>query len=132
MLAEVGEQAHAPAVVRLGQRQQGIELAALDALELFAGHAVVDHAALVDHVGQAIGHPGVGRRTVAAGAAGLLVVALDVLGQVQVRDKADVGLVDAHAECDGGAHHEAVLAQEAVLVIAAHVRRPVPRGRAER
>ena len=30
--AEIGEQAHAPAIVRLGQRQQGIELAALQRL----------------------------------------------------------------------------------------------------
>jgi hypothetical protein len=83
--------------------------------------ALVDHAALVDHVGQAVGHPGVGRLAVAAGAAGLLVVALDVLGQVEVGDEAHVGLVDAHAEGDGGHHHHALLAQEAVLVAAARV-----------
>ena len=119
-LAEVAEQAHAPAVVRLGQRQQRVELAALQALEVLLGLALVDHAALVHHVGQAVGHPGVGRRAVAAGAAGLLVVALDVLRQVEVGDEAHVGLVDAHAEGDGGHHHDAVLAQEAVLVAAAH------------
>jgi hypothetical protein len=38
-----------------------------------------------------------------------------------VGDEAHVGLVDAHAEGDGGHHHDAVLAQEAVLVAAAHV-----------
>ena len=74
------------------------------------------------HVGQAVGHPGVGRQAVAAGAAGLLVVALDALGQVEVRDEAHVGLVDAHAEGDGRDHHDAVLAQEAVLVLRARVR----------
>ena len=36
-------------------------------------------------------------------------------------DEADVGLVDAHAESDGGHHHDALLAQEAVLVAAAHI-----------
>ena len=118
--AEVVEQAHAPAVVGFGQRQQRVELAALQALELFLGLALVDHAALVDHVGQAVGHPGIGRRAVAAGAAGLLVVALDVLRQVEVGDEAHVGLVDAHAEGDGRDHDDAVLAQEAVLVAAAH------------
>ena len=118
--AEVGEQPHAPAVVRFGQRQQRIELAALHALELVVGRALVDHAALVDHVLQAVGHPGVGRRAVAAGAAGLLVVGLDVLRQVEVGDEAHVGLVDAHAEGDGRHHHDAVLAQEAVLVALAH------------
>ena len=99
-------------------------------LELLAGRALVDHAALVHHVLQAVGHPGVGRQAVAAGAAGLLVVALDVLGQVEVGDEAHVGLVDAHAEGDGGDHHDAVLAQEAVLVALAHARRPARRGTA--
>ena len=121
LLAEVGKQAHAPAVVRLGQREQRVELAALHLLEFVAGRALVDHAALVDDVGQAVGHPGVGGLAVAARAARFLVVALDVLGQVEVAHEAHVGLVDAHAERDGGGHHEAVLAQEAILVAAAHV-----------
>jgi hypothetical protein len=30
-----------------------------------------------------------------------------------VRDEAHIGLVDAHAEGDGGDHHHALLAQEA-------------------
>ena len=37
-------------------------------------------------------------------------------------DEAHVGLVDAHAEGDGGDHHHAVLAQEAALVGRAHLR----------
>jgi hypothetical protein len=118
-LAEVPEQPHAPAVGGLGQRQQRVELAAHHLLVLLGGGALVDHAALVDHVLQAVGHPGLRRQAVAAPAAGLLVVALDVLGHVQVGDEAHVGLVDAHAEGDGGAHHHAVVAQEAVLVGAA-------------
>ncbi len=36
--------------------------------------------------------------------------------QIQMGDEADVGLVDAHTESDGGAHHDAFLAQEAALV----------------
>ena len=119
--AEVAEQPHAPAVGGFGQRQQRVELAAHHLLEVFAGRALVDHAALVHHVLQAVGHPGVGGQAVAAGAAGLLVVALDVLGHVQVGDEAHVRLVDAHAEGDGGHHHHAVLAQEAVLVALPHL-----------
>ncbi len=68
------------------------------------------------HVLQPVGHPGVGRQAVAPGAAGLLVVGLDALGQVQVGDEAHVRLVDAHAEGDGGDDDDAVLAQEALLV----------------
>jgi uncharacterized membrane protein YhaH (DUF805 family) len=107
--------------VRFAKRQQRVELAALHALELLAGRAVVDHAALVDHVLQAVGHPGIGVFAVAAGAAGLLVVGLDVLRQIQVRDETHVGLVDAHAEGDGGDHHDPVLAQEAALMTLAHL-----------
>jgi hypothetical protein len=58
--------------------------------------------ALLHHIAEAVGHPGHGRLPVAAGAAGLLVVGLDRLGQVEMRDEAHVGLVDAHAEGDGG------------------------------
>ena len=61
----------------------------------------------------------VGRQPVVAGAADLLVVALDVRGHVGVTDEAHVGLVDAHAEGDGRDHHDAVLLQEGVLVAAA-------------
>jgi hypothetical protein len=56
---------------------------------------------LLHDVAEAVGHPRVGGRAVAAGAAGLLVIALDALRQVEVRDEAHVGLVDAHAEGDG-------------------------------
>jgi hypothetical protein len=62
---------------------------------------------------QAVAEPGVGRQAVAAGAAGLLVVGLDALRQVQVGDEAHVRLVDAHAEGDGGDDDDALAAQEA-------------------
>jgi len=76
-LTEIRQQSHATAVVGLCQRQQGIELAALPALEFLRGRALVDHPALVHHIRQPVGHPRVGRQTVAPGTAGLLVVALD-------------------------------------------------------
>src|ERR1035437_7976923 len=57
-----------------------------------------------------------GRRTVTPGSPGLLVVPLDRLGQVQVRDEADIRLVDAHPERDRGHHDQPVLAQEPGLV----------------
>ena len=115
-LAEIAKQAHAPAVGRLGQGQQGVELAPLTLLELLFSRAFVDHAALVDDIGKAIGHPGVSGSAIAAGTAGFLVIALDVLGQIQMRDEAHIGLVDAHAEGDRRHHHDAVFAQKTVLV----------------
>ncbi|MCY1215266.1 hypothetical protein D9M72_271080 [compost metagenome] len=121
LLAEVGQQAHAPAFHRFAQPQHGVELLAEPpAVGLLAGR-FVDHAALLHHVLQAIGQPGGGGQAVAAGAAGLLVIAFHGLGQVDVGHEADVGFVDAHAERNGGHHDHAVLAQEARLVGGAHL-----------
>ncbi len=78
------------------------------------------------HIAQAVEHPGIRRQAVAPGAAGLLVIGLDALRQIQVRDEAHVRLVDAHAEGDGGDDDHALLAQEALLV--ARARRGVQPG----
>src|SRR5699024_8769706 len=81
----------------LTQREHRIEVGAGVALELLAALALVDEPALTDHVSEPIGHPGCRGQPVTAGAAGLLVVALDRLGQVEVGDEAHIGFVDAHA-----------------------------------
>ena len=60
-----------------------------------------------------------GRLPVPPGAAGLLVVALEVLGHIVVDDEPDVGLVDAHAEGVGGHHHLHPVEQKILLVLAA-------------
>ena len=59
---------------------------------------------------------GPGRQAVASGAAEFLVVGFDVAGQVGVGDVAHVGLVDAHAEGDGGDHDHAVPGHEGILI----------------
>ena len=118
--AEIAEQAAAPAARGFGQADQRVELADRHALERVGAGGLVDHAALLHDVGQAVGHPGAGGLAVAPGAAGLLVIGLDALRQIEMRDEAHVGLVDAHAERDGGDDHDAVLVDEAVLVAGAH------------
>jgi len=115
-LAKVAQQPHTAAVGGFGQAQQRVELAAHDLFELFARRALVDHAALVHHVVQAVGHPRVGGLAVAPGAAGFLVIAFDVFGHVQVRHKAHIGLVDAHAKGNGGHHDHALFAQKFGLI----------------
>ena len=55
--------------------------------------------------------------SVTACTAGLLVVTFDALGDVVVDDETDVGLVDTHAERDGGHYHVDVFHQELVLVL---------------
>src|SRR5207244_11083219 len=59
------------------------------------------------------------RQTVASGAPGLLIIALDVFRQIVMHHEADVGFIDAHAERDGGANHPDFIAQELLLIAGA-------------
>ena len=56
-LAKVGEQVLAPAGGGLDQADQHLQAVAGQALELFAGFGLVDHAALLHHVLRTPGHP---------------------------------------------------------------------------
>ena len=114
LLAEVAEQHAAPARGCLCERDHGLELVELDA-DLLGVAAVLDERAGGDGVLEAEEAQRLGGQAVSAGAAGLLVVALDVLGHVVVDDEAHVGLVDAHAEGDGRDHDVHLVAQERVL-----------------
>ncbi len=57
-----------------------------------------------------------GRQTVPAGPADLLVVGFDALRQIVMDDKADVGLVDPHAEGDCRHDDLDIVADEELLV----------------
>ncbi len=116
LLAEILEKPHAAALDRLAEGEHGVEVATEAAAVGVVALGGVDHLALLHDILEAVGQPGRGGQAVAPGTAGLLVVALDGLGQVEVGDEAHVGLVDAHAEGDGRDHDDAVLAQEARLV----------------
>ena len=95
---------------------------ALDALVGVVGIAGFEHLAQGNDILQAIDHPRVGRQAVAPGAAGFLVIGLDALRQVEMRDEAHVRFVDAHAEGDGGNDDDAFFVEETRLVGGAHVR----------
>ena len=56
---------------------------------------------------------------VAPGAAGLLIIAFQVLGHVVMDHEAHVGFVNAHAECVGGDDDAHAVEQERLLVCAA-------------
>ena len=121
-LPEVSEQLHAPALDRLAEGEHRVEVLRLPPLVSGVAVALLDHAALLHDILQSVGQPRRRRQAVAAGAPGLLVVALDALGQVEVGDEPHVGLVDAHAEGDRRDHHDAVFAQEPRLVARARGR----------
>ena len=57
-------------------------------------------------------------RAVPSGAAGLLIVGFDAFGHIVVNDKADVGLVDAHAEGVCRNHHGLAVVEEILLIFA--------------
>jgi hypothetical protein len=114
--AEVVEQHLAAAARRFAVGEQGGQALCFENLLALAGAGFGDARVLQRDVLHAVGHPGFGRLAIAAGAAGFLVVGFDALRQVEVGDEADIRLVDAHAEGDGGAHDQAFLAQEAALV----------------
>ena len=91
-LAEIGEQGLAPAARRLAQRHQRVEPLAVDALLLVGGVAFVDLQAAQPDVAHAVERQRIGRQAVAAGAADLLVIALDVGRHVGVETKRTSGL----------------------------------------
>ena len=121
VLPEVAEEILATALDRLAQSEHRVEVLPEAHLEGAIAGALVDHATLLHHIAQAVGHPRDRRLAVATRTAGLLVIALDGLRQIDVRDEAHVGLVDAHAERDGRDHHHAVFTQEPRLVLRSHL-----------
>ena len=110
------------------ERDQIVELPHLDALALFWRGAFQDLAAPELDVARAIEGERVGGQAVAPGAADLLIIGLDRGRHVGVKDEADVGLVDPHAEGDRRADEQIVLALKGVLGAGANRR---DRGRRE-
>src|SRR5262249_20962536 len=96
--SEIAEQDLPPATNRFGITEQRLDLLALDTALRIGDLAAVEQPEKVRNIGHAIGQPGVGREPVAPGAAGLLVIGFEVLRRVEMGDKADIWLVDPHAE----------------------------------
>ncbi len=122
LLAEIAQEHLAAAARGLAVAEHRLQLLPVDvALPFARGVGAGQEAAQLADIVQPVEHVGLGRQAVAPGAAGLLVVGLEALGQVQVQHEAHVRLVDAHAEGDGGDHDQAVLLEEPVLVRGADV-----------
>ena len=77
---------------------------------------LTDEVALFGRVAAAEEERAFALQAVATGAAGLLIVAFNVLGHVVVDHVADVGLIDAHAEGDRRADHANLIANEQLLI----------------
>ena len=116
--AEIAHQADTAAGVVFGEVGHLVELVVGDVARLLV-RDFLEEFEVFRHVAAGEKQQAVGGQAVAPGAAGFLVVALDVLRQVGVDDVADVGFVDAHAEGDGGADDLGLVAEEGVLVFRA-------------
>src|SRR5699024_215296 len=92
----------------LAETQHGIELMVLTTLVLFATTGFLEHIAKQYHVVKAISHPSGSGLTITASTARFLIIALNALGDIQVGDKAHIGLINAHTKSDGGHHHDGV------------------------
>ena len=99
----------------LGVPDQELDLQGF--VQLLPVIALLDQIFCRHHVPGRIQQNAVSRGPVPSGAARLLVIAFDVLGHVVVDDKADVGLVDAHAEGVGGHHDGGPVIGEVLLVL---------------
>ena len=114
LLAKIFEQGRPPAAGTLGVVDHLGQLLAGDLLFLGVGF-LGDELLLLDDVAGAEEQQAFAGQAVASGPAGFLVVTFKVLGQVVMDDEPDVGLVDAHAEGDGGANDPDLVAQKLVL-----------------
>ncbi len=116
ILTKVVEQDLAAAGLRLGKGRHQIQLVLFNPLLLrVAVFTTLQHAAQPLGVRGVKQQQGLGRQTISTGAAGLLVVGLDILGRVVMDHETHVGFVDAHAERHGRHHHLDVIAQEGLL-----------------
>ncbi len=122
LLPEVGEQPGAAALDRLAQREHGVEVGTQSPTVREVTRGRVDELAQLDDVLETVGQPRGRGQPVPPGAPGFLVVPLDGFGQVEMGDEAYVRFVDAHAEGDGRDHDDAVLPQEAGLVLGSGAR----------
>ena len=78
---------------------------------------------MLDHVARAEKQQAFRRQPVPPRPARFLVIAFDVLGQIIMDDKPDIGFVDAQAKSDRRADHPHFVAQKKFLVLAALARR---------
>ena len=117
-LAEILQQEGAPAGGQAAELDHAVQLV-LGVAPLGLVFDPVDEEVLLPLVAVGVEQDALAGQAVASGAARLLIVAFERLGQVVVHDQPHVGLVDAHAEGDGRHDDERVVADELFLRLAA-------------
>ena len=123
--AKVSQLDSAPALGGLGVVEHLAQLLASQSLLVLQGLAGLGIDFLLDqklggaNVGSAKIQNAFGRIAIAARAPGLLVIAFQCARQVVVDHPANIGLVDAHAKCDGGDDDASVVTNKSFLIASA-------------
>ena len=112
---EISQQKLAPAGRDLGVMNHLLQLRAGDFAFLRVGF-LVNEPHLLHAVAGAEQQQTFAGQAVAPRAAGFLVIAFDVFRQIVMNHEADVRLVDAHAERNGGADHARLVAEKRLLI----------------
>ena len=115
VFAEIAEQLNASAFCAVGERRHAVELGARRPPRILVLD-LADESDVLGDIAARVEQQALAGQTVAARAASLLVVALDILGKIGVDDEAHIGLVDAHAESDRRADHANFVAQKRILI----------------
>ena len=119
--AKILQKHAAPAFARLGVMDHLLKLCTGDTRLLLA--FFVDEMQLLGNIARAEQQDAFARQSVASGASGLLVIALQIFRQIVMHNKTHVWFIDAHSERDGGSDHAHVVAQKCILMFCAfHIR----------
>ena len=115
--AKVSEQSRAPAVTSLGVMNHLLKLRPRDSR--FGLAFFVDEMELLGHIACAEQQHAFTRQPVAAGAPGLLIIALQIFRQIVMHHEANVWFVDAHSKRNRRGDHPNVVAQKRFLILRA-------------
>ena len=114
---EILEKRRTAAFARLGVMDHLLKLRTGDPRLLLA--FFVDEMQLLGNIARAEQQYAFARQSVASGASGLLVIALQIFRQIVMHNKTHVRFVDAHSERDRGRDHAHVVAQKCILMFCA-------------
>jgi hypothetical protein len=115
LLAEVSANAGTPARAPVKKRKQLPHLSDLRSSHIFRGVRLLRPPDKPAHIRRPEERHSLRRFAVASRASDFLPVSLQGLGGVGMNDKANIRLINPHAERDGGRHHHLIIMQKRAL-----------------
>ena len=117
VFAKVVHQALTSAGSDFAEPQHRIQAMLFRPLVLFTAFGARHHLAQLDHILQAVDHPGICRFTIAPCTTRFLIVGFHRFRHVQVSDEAHIWFIYAHTKGDGGHNDDGLLTQKTRLMI---------------